>query len=55
MDFLEQLRGKEVMVSYEGILYCGILVGASESEIYLQTSIEWITLPMDGVTEVRPA
>ncbi|HET6371504.1 MAG TPA: hypothetical protein VFG95_09920 [Nitrospiria bacterium] len=55
MDLLEQLRGKEVLVHCQGILYRGILVGTSETEIYLQTTVEWITLPMDEVTDVRAA
>lgn len=55
MDVLEKLRGKEVLVTYEGILYRGTLTGASESEVYLKTQFDWVTLPMEGITDVRAA
>jgi len=53
MDILEQLRGKEVVVTYEGLLYRGTLVGTSETEIYLMTSTQWVTLPLEGIGDVR--
>ncbi len=55
MDLLEQLRGKQVLITYEGIFYQGTLSGASESEVFLKTEFEWVTLPMAGITEVRAA
>lgn len=55
MDRLQMLQGKQVEVVYQGITYKGKLVGASDSEVYLQTLNEWVTLPMEGVTEVREA
>lgn len=55
MDYLEQLRGKQVCVTYEGLVYQGTLVGASESEIYLKTSTEWVSLPMEGISDVKSA
>ncbi len=53
MDRLQMLQGKQVEVVYQGIIYKGKLVGASESEIYLQTLNDWVTLPMEDVTDVR--
>ncbi|MDC4225215.1 MAG: hypothetical protein MPW15_13525 [Candidatus Manganitrophus sp.] len=55
MDRLQMLQGKQVEVVYQGIVYRGTLVGASESEVYLQTLNEWVTLPMEDVTDVREA
>lgn len=49
------LQGKQVEVIYQGIVYRGTLVGASESEVYLQTLNDWVTLPMEDVTDVREA
>lgn len=53
MDRLQMLQGKQVEVVYQGIVYRGMLVGASESEVYLQTLNDWVTLPMEDVTDVR--
>ena len=55
MDILQTLQGKEVEVVYQGIVYRGKLVGAGENEIYLQALTESITLPMEGITDVREA
>ncbi|MCG3116598.1 MAG: hypothetical protein LLH30_13035 [Candidatus Manganitrophus sp. SA1] len=55
MDRLQMLQGKQVEVVYQGIVYRGTLVGASESEVYLQTLNDWVTLPMEDVTDVREA
>lgn len=55
MDILQALQGKEVEVVYQGTTYRGKLVGAGENEIYLQTLQEFVTLPMEDVTEVREA
>ncbi|MCG3111272.1 MAG: hypothetical protein MCM46_05545 [Candidatus Manganitrophus sp. SB1] len=55
MDRLQMLQGKQVEVVYQGIVYKGTLVGASESEVYLQTLNDWVTLPMEDVTDVREA
>ncbi|NKE71768.1 hypothetical protein [Candidatus Manganitrophus noduliformans] len=55
MDQLQRLQGKQVEVVYQGIVYRGTLVGASESEVYLQTLNDWVTLPMEDVTDVREA
>ncbi|HEY5649759.1 MAG TPA: hypothetical protein VIU33_09680 [Nitrospiria bacterium] len=53
MDELESLKGQQVEVSYNGVLYKGELSGASESEIYLKTASDWVTLPMSGITSVK--
>jgi hypothetical protein len=53
MDELESLRGQQVEVIYNALSYRGELAGASDTEIYLKTSTDWITLPMEGITTVR--
>jgi hypothetical protein len=52
-DELENLRGQDVEVIYNGLIYKGKLIGASESEIDLQTREQWISLPMEGITAVK--
>ena len=52
---LEGLMGQKVEVIYEGIVYRGVLVGSTESEIHLQTIMEWVALPLEGVAEVKKA
>lgn len=55
MGELERLNGKKVEVVYNTVSYHGILSGVSESEIYLQTQSQWLTLPLEGVSQVREA
>jgi hypothetical protein len=54
-DELETLKGQQVEVIYNGVLYRGRLMGATEDEINLQTGTDWVMLPMDGITTVRQA
>lgn len=53
MNPLQRLEGKEVEVVSQGIIYKGKLMGASESEVYLQGLNDWIALPMAEITDVR--
>jgi hypothetical protein len=54
-DELETLRGQQVEVIYNGLTYRGLLVGASEETVDLQTREQWVSLPMEGITQVRRA
>lgn len=54
-DTLEALKGQQVEVIYNGVVYRGQLVGATEDEINLQTGTDWVMLPIDGITTVRQA
>ena len=54
-DQLELLKGQQVEIIYNGIVYRGLLVGATEDEVNLQTLTDWVMLPMDGITTVRKA
>jgi hypothetical protein len=55
IDLIESLRGQSVEICYQGTIYRGILNGASESEVYLQTTQDWVSLPMEGITSIRAA
>lgn len=54
-DELEALKGQQVEIIYNGVVYRGVLLGATEDEINLQTMTDWVMLPMDGITTVRKA
>ncbi|MBI3596042.1 MAG: hypothetical protein HY203_02680 [Nitrospirae bacterium] len=53
MDELESFRGQQVEVIYNTMVYHGELAGASEDEIFLKTAVDWVTLPMEGITAIR--
>jgi hypothetical protein len=53
MDSLQKLLHKKVEVSYQGICYYGILAFTGEDEVYLQTTTDWVTLPMSGISDIR--
>ena len=52
-DEIELLRGQQVEVMANGILYKGTLLGASEDALNLQTPQQWIELPMDQISSLR--
>ena len=52
-DSLENLIGQKVDVIYEGIVYRGILVATTEDEVHLQTLIEWVSLPLERVSDIK--
>ena len=51
-DQIENLRGHRVEIIANGILYKGILMGASEESISLQTLQQWIDIPMEHVSSL---
>lgn len=53
MDELERLKGKSVIVEYNGVTYKGVLSGADETDLYLRTTTDWVTLPMAEIGSVR--
>ena len=55
IDELESLKGQKVEVVYEGIVYRGVLIGASEEELHLQTRMEWVSLPLERIASVKKA
>ncbi len=54
-DELEMFKGQQVEIIYNGLVYKGLLVGASEETVDLQTREQWIALPMEGITSVKKA
>jgi hypothetical protein len=54
-DELEALKGQQVEVIYNGVVYRGLLMGTTEDEVNLQTVTDWVMLPMEGITTVRQA
>jgi hypothetical protein len=54
-DELESFKGQQVEIIYNGLVYKGLLVGASEETVDLQTQEQWIALPMEGITSVKRA
>jgi len=54
-DSMELLRGQVVEVVYNSIVYRGTLQGADENDIYLQTPTDWVTLPLEGISDIRKA
>jgi hypothetical protein len=54
-DPLQDLKGKEVVLFFQGVSYRGTLIDSTDSEVYLKTATESIALPMDGISEIRAA
>lgn len=50
---LEEMKGKEVEVTYNGVQYRGILVDVTMEEIDLKGDEGWVVLPIDGVTLIK--
>ena len=49
------LIGKRVNISAGGVVYTGILMEISDSEVHLQTDMQWITLEMDNIASIELA
>jgi len=52
-DEIDAHKGKMVEVMSNGLIYEGILMGASEESISLQTSLQWLEIPMDQINWLR--
>jgi hypothetical protein len=48
-----ELMGKEVEVVTGDLIYRGVLMEVTETEISLQSVSGWITIPMERVLDVR--
>ncbi len=55
MPDIMQMIGKEVEVVSNGMLYRGTLVEVSDTAVHVRSQFQYISLPVSGVTEVRPA
>jgi hypothetical protein len=52
-DEIEMFKGQTVEVMANGFLYKGVLIGASDETISLQTPMQWLEIPMEQITFLR--
>lgn len=52
---VQEMIGKEVEVTANGISYKGTLIEVSDTEVHLKTMMQWLSLPASSVTSVRLA
>ena len=50
---IEEMKGKKVEVTYNGLNYRGVLIEVTEDGIDLKGDEGWIVLPMEGVTLIK--
>mgnify|MGYP001592915500 CR=1 FL=1 len=50
---LEEMKGKEVVVTYNGLNYKGILMDVTADDVDLKGEEGWVVLPIDGVTLIK--
>ncbi len=55
MQDIAELIGKAVEVTANGMSYRGTLIEVSDTEVHLKSALQWISLPVSGVTDVKPA
>jgi len=53
MSPLQILKGKQVEIVYQGVLYKGVLVDADETSLHLKTGDCVVILPMSDVSDMR--
>ncbi|HYA85867.1 MAG TPA: hypothetical protein VEI57_02225 [Nitrospirota bacterium] len=55
MPDIQYMIGKKVEVSANGIIYSGELIEVSDVEVYLKGSMQWLSLPVSTISEIRLA
>jgi len=50
---MQELVGREVEVSTMETIYTGTLVEIGETEIYLQSQLGWISIPIEKIADVK--
>ncbi len=55
MPDMQDMIGKEVEVTANGISYRGELVEITDNEVTLKTLMQWISLPMSSVNIIKLA
>ncbi len=55
MSDIQSMIGKEVEVIASGTTYRGVLIEVSDAEVHIRTSMQWVSLPVSSVNEVRLA
>lgn len=55
MPDIQMMLGKEVeVVSNTGMTYRGVLIEVSDTEIHLKHPMQWISLPVSDISDIRP-
>lgn len=52
---IEHLIGKVVEVTANDITYSGKLVEMGETEVYLESDLGWIVIPLEQIASIREA
>lgn len=53
MPDIQSMIGKEVEVIANGTKYSGVLIEVSDVEVHLKGSMQWISLPVSSVSEMK--
>jgi hypothetical protein len=53
MPDIQSMMRKEVEVIANGMSYTGVLIEVSDTEVHLKGSMQWISLPMSSVTDIK--
>jgi hypothetical protein len=53
MPDIQNMLGKEVEVIANGTTYRGVLIEVSDADVHIRTSMQWVSLPVSSVSEVR--
>jgi hypothetical protein len=52
---IQDLIGKRVIVTADGLVYSGVLAEVSEESVEIRTDQQWIILPMEKVSSIAAA
>jgi hypothetical protein len=55
MADIQSMIGKEVEVIANGMTYRGVLIEVSDTDVHLKSAMQWMSLPVSGVSSVRLA
>jgi len=55
MPAIQEMIGKEVEVIANGMSYRGQLIEVSDAEVHIKSRLQYVSLPVSSVTEVRLA
>lgn len=53
MGNFSELFGKEVNVFANGVVYQGVLVEVSDTEVYIKTPQQWVAIPAGSVGAIE--
>lgn len=52
MQDVQEMIGKEVMVTSNGMRYRGVLIEVSDVEVHIRSQLQYVSLPASSVTDV---